>query len=331
MKRMRYLLFQWSRWPHDYLKQALGEECKVVFSKDYKQRVFRYLSGALLVTLKSGRGDTLVCWYDAQAVVTWWLCRILFLKRNVVCLNLLLKQKNTLKNKLASWMYKQALLADNFHATVTSREYGKWLNRSLGINVEFTLLHDVFHDYYEYPQLKESEKNIVFCGGCFGRDWTLMLDIVKDTPEVMFSLVMQNRDYYPLMRKVGKELPQNVIIEHNIPYKLFMQRLCQSKIVCMPLDSEAPQGLTVIFQAAANDKLILTSNNPTTVEYFSSEQLLGTDSKEWSLCIRKCLADEKKRKETAKEFHQFLKNECSEAVFAQTVKRIVESVEKVNG
>ena len=72
------------------------------------------------------------------------------MKRNVVCLNLLLKQKNTLKNKLASWIYKQALLADNFHATVTSREYGKWLNKSLGINVEYTLLHDVFHDYLQF-------------------------------------------------------------------------------------------------------------------------------------------------------------------------------------
>ena len=135
---MRYLLFQWSRWPHDYLKRELGEDCVVVFSKDCKQRVLRYLSGALSVLRRSSRDDVIICWYDAQAVATWWLCRLFFLRREVICLNLLLKQKDTFKNKVASWLYKHALLSDNFCATVTSREYGYWLNEKLGIEKRYS-------------------------------------------------------------------------------------------------------------------------------------------------------------------------------------------------
>ena len=44
---MTYLLFQWSHWDYQYLKRELGEECWVVFSRDYSQRVLRYLSGVV--------------------------------------------------------------------------------------------------------------------------------------------------------------------------------------------------------------------------------------------------------------------------------------------
>ena len=39
---------------------------------------------------------------------------------------------------------------------MTSEAYWKWLNGKLGIDVDYTLLHDVYHDYYEHPELKES-------------------------------------------------------------------------------------------------------------------------------------------------------------------------------
>ena len=325
---MRYLLFQWSRWPHDYLKRELGEDCVVVFSKDCKQRVLRYLSGALSVLRRSSRDDVIICWYDAQAVATWWLCRLFFLRREVICLNLLLKQKDTFKNKVASWLYKHALLSDNFCATVTSREYGYWLNEKLGIDIKYTLLRDVFHHFYEKPELKENECDGVFCGGCYGRDWNLMVEIAKVTPEVNFTLVMQTKNYLDLVKKFRDRMPSNIHMEHNIPYKRFMKLLCKAKIVCMPLDSEAPQGLIVMFEGAANDKLILTSKNPTTEGYFDNSQLFGKDPEEWSRHIKYYLSNDQILLRKAQEFHGFLRKECSEEVFAKTVRGIVENVEK---
>ena len=295
---MVYLLFQWSRWDYQYLQKELGPDCKVIFSKDYSQRVLRYLSGSLKAVCVSSKGDTIVCWYDAQAVLCWWLCQLFFLKRKIVCLNILLKQKPTLKNRMASFLFKKALTAHNFKASVTSRYYGKWLNEKLGIDVDYTLLHDVYHDYYEKPDFKESQHNIVFCGGCYGRDWPLMMEIVKAIPEVKFYLVMTQK-----MEK-----------EHFI----------QSKIVCLPLDCEAPQGLIVLYESAANNKFILTSDTPTTREYFEDSQRLGKDVESWCEAIRYYLSNTDERKKKAIAFHTFLKENCSEQSFATIVRQMVE-------
>ena len=321
---MKYLLFQWSHWDYKYLQRALGPDCRVLFSKDYKQRVLRYLSGSIPVVWKSKKDDTIVCWYDVQAVLCWWICHLLRMRREIVCINLLLKQKPTMKNRMASFLYKRALLAPNFKATVTSRHYGEWLKGKLGIDVNFTLLHDVYHDYYEMPQFAESEKDIVFCGGCYGRDWPLMMEIVKATPEVKFYMVMKGE-----MKKMyfgdmdDGDFPTNVKVLTDIPYQRFMKCLCQSKMVCMPIDCESPQGLIVMFEGAANDKMILTSDTPTTQEYFDDSQRMGKDVNQWRDAIRYYLSHEEERREKASAFHAFLKNECNETAFATTVKKLL--------
>lgn len=325
---MTYLVFQWARWDYEYLQRGLGPECRVLFSKDYKQRVLRYLSGSIPAVWRSKKNDTIVCWYDMQAVMCWWICHLLCLKRHIVCINILLKQKPTLKNRLVSMLYKKALTSRDFKASVTSEAYGKWLNGKLGIDVDYTLLHDVYHDYYEHPELKESEQDIVFCGGCYGRDWPLMMEIVKAMPEVKFYLVMTEVGVKDLRQhgyKKEKDYPKNVKVLVNIPYQRFMKCLCQSKVVCMPLNCESPQGLIVMFEAAANDKLILTSDTPTTEEYFDQGQRLGKDAEDWSSVIRYYLAHDNERKEKAQAFHRYLKETCGEKPFAETVKRMVES------
>lgn len=322
---MIYLLFQWSHWDYKYLQNALGKNSQVVFSKDYSQRVLRYLSGVTKVLRMSGSGDTIVCWYDAQAIVCWWLCKILSMRRKIVCINLLLKQKKTWKNRLVSRLYKRALMDENFKASVTSRYYGDWINEKLGVSVEYTLLHDVYHDYYEMPQWKESEKDIVFCGGCYGRDWPLMMEIVKAMPEVKFCLVMTAEMEKRHFSRMNRQYPENVKVLTDIPYKQFMYCLCLSGMVCMPLDCEAPQGLIVMFEAAANDKLILTSDTPTTREYFGESQRLGKDVNEWCKAISYHLVHQDERQQRAAKFHQFLKEQCNELLFAKKVKEMVEA------
>lgn len=322
---MTFLLFHWSHWEHGYLDRVIHPDA-VVFSKGYRSRFPRNLSGCLRVLKVSHRGDTIICWYDAQAVLCWWICQLLLLKRNIVCINLLLKDKPTWKNRLAQFAYRRALLAKNFKASVTSTAYGEWLNSKLGIDASYTLLHDVYHDSYEMPQFKESKQNIVFCGGCNGRDWSLMLEIVKATPEVKFYMAMDSRSYRGLMIDVAKEdVPSNVIISVDIPFMDFMHRLCQSKIVSMPVDGDAPQGLIVMWEAAANHKLILTSDTVTMKEYFPAEQRLGKDPLQWRDAIRYYLEHEGERHEAAEWFHNYLKDNCGEEYFARTIKSMADS------
>jgi glycosyltransferase involved in cell wall biosynthesis len=149
-----------------------------------------------------------------------------------------------------------------------------------------------------------------------------MMEIVKAMPEVKFYLVMTEVGVKELKMKGFKEekdYPKNVKVLVNIPYQQFMRCLCQSKVMCMPLNCEAPQGLIVMFEAAANDKLILTSDTPTTNEYFEQGQRFGKNIDGWCNAIRYYLAHDDERREKAMAFHKYLKEECGEKQFARTV------------
>ena len=54
--------------------------------------------------------DTLICWYDFMGIITWWLCRFKFKKRKIIILNILLKEKKSIKNKIAHILYRLCLL-----------------------------------------------------------------------------------------------------------------------------------------------------------------------------------------------------------------------------
>lgn len=96
----------------------------------------------------STNGDTLICWYDFMGVLCWWLCKLQCEKRKIVILNILLKDKNSTKNKIARFLYKKALRSNSVEFTVTSMEYGEWLSKQLGLNKKYYLLHDIYHDNY---------------------------------------------------------------------------------------------------------------------------------------------------------------------------------------
>ncbi len=286
-------------------------------------RHWRHFWGSVKVIWRSKKNDTIVGWHYLQAVLAWWMCRLTFRKRRFVCLNVLLKVEKSPKNWLHRYICKKALQADNFKATVTSVPYGKWLNSQLGIDVEYTLLHDVYHDYYYTPQFEEGKsRNIVFSGGSSGRDWELMLDIVKATPEVKFYMIMPGHQYRPFMKKHNGDIPQNVIIDHDLPIKHFMHRLCQSTLVVLPLSINAPAGLTVMYQAAANRRMVITSDAEAMKEYFMPYQLCGKDPAQWCDKIRYYLAHEEERNKENDRFHDFITTQCTEQNYAKTVAKL---------
>ena len=68
--------------------------------------------------------------------------------------------------------------------------------------------------------------------------------------------------------------------------------------------------------------MILTSDTPTTQEYFDECQRMGKDARQWREAIRYYLAHEDERNEKAMAFHAFVKEECLETAFAETVKKL---------
>ena len=268
---MNYIVFDNSCDNHEYIAGALkknGISIEEIYSPSSKYKWIAWLKGASSAICKSSSNDTLIFWYDFQGIISFWICRLLFMKRRIIILNLLLKNKPTLKNKMVSYLYKSALQSTNLEATVTSMEYGKALNHQLGIRKSYTLLHDV------YPFSEEEEReykdcgNKVFCGGNNGRDWELIIKIGQSMPDVQFTLVMPDSAWKHYSKMT---LPENIHIFNNVRLAEFNKLLQESSIVVLPLNTDAPAGLIVIFQAALQQKPIITTSTPVTKEYIDEK------------------------------------------------------------
>lgn len=273
-------------------------------------------------TLKrTSNGDTIICWYDFMGVLLWWLCTLQHKKRKIVILNILLKDKNTLKNKVAQLLYKPALRAKNVTATVTSNEYGAWLNKRLGLHGNYTLLHDIYHSNYATAHSAEIQKGSVFCGGRNSRNWKLIIEVAKEMPDVHFRCVMPQGEY----ERHSPQFSKNIDAKYDIPQKQFLNMLTESEIVIMPLDTEAPAGLIALFQAAANRKMVIASNTMTIREYLGNGRgaLCDSDKKEWVRKIRYYLEHSNERKQCADAFQKFLETECSERHYAEVLMKLI--------
>ncbi len=268
---------------------------------------------------QSSKGDAIICWCDFMAVICWWICKFQFKNRKIIALNILLKDKNSLKNKIAKILYKPVL--NSIKATVTSKEYGEYIKNMLGIERNFVLLHDVYHDTYDISYQGEVIKNSVFCGGRNGRDWDFLIKLAQSLHEVTFNCVMPKDKFEQYKESFSK----NMNIKTDISEDEYLKFMCQSEIVVMPLDTEAPAGLIALFQAAANNKLIITSDTITTTEYFSNKKgiLLGKDLEDWKGAIKYFLKNPQKRDKYINELRDFLENKCSEKEYARIISELI--------
>lgn len=318
---MIHILYDNPKDNQSFISRYLSIPVHEWYSPRKERKIAGWIKGCVEVLKGSSRGDVIVCWFDFQAVLCDWLCRILRLKRDIICINLMLKDKSTLKNRIVSSMYKRALLSSRFRASVTSVAYGEWLNRKLGICVTYFLLHDVFRENYKYEAAKEDSGKSVFCGGRNGRDWEFILKVAQAIPEVKFNIVMPREVY----EKHLSEYRDNMNIRYDLSYAGFMEELCSSSLVCLPLDTEAPAGLIVLFQAAANRKMVITTQTPSTSEYITPERgsALPNEIEEWVCAIRYFLDRKSEADGKALNLFEFLREECSEEAFVNGLERMI--------
>ena len=244
-----------------FIASKIKSDYEVVYPSKRCNSIREQVLACIECVEQTKQDDIIVCWYDFMGVICWWLCKIQRKKRNIIALNLLLKNKSTIKNKIAKYLYKKALNAENFHATVTSKEYGYWINTVLGIESDYTLLRDVYHDnVWEVEDSVDLIPNSVFCGGRNGRDWGMFFKLAEKMPDIHFNCVLSKEEYE--IHKMS--FRNNVNAKYEVPEEEFMRFMCQSDMVVMPLDTEAPAGLTVLLQAAANNILNITSDTVTT-------------------------------------------------------------------
>ena len=168
-----------------FLTAAFEKEYKEIYPEWRCTSIKQMLSVCSTTVKRTKSGDTIVCWYDFMGVLCWWLSKLTNKKIKVIAINILLKDKNTTKNKVAKYLYKKALCSNSFAATVTTVEYGRYINEILNTKVNFTLLHDVYHQNYTLNKRVETKVNTVFCGGRNGRDsYAAHISLMKATLQI---------------------------------------------------------------------------------------------------------------------------------------------------
>ena len=304
-----------------FISEKINLKIKEIYSPKSNKLIVGWIKGCFKLLKQSRKIDIVVCWYDFQAVLCYWFIRLTCRQRKIVCINLLLKDKASTKNKVVAWLYKKALKSKHFVASVTSVEYGNHLKQRLGLAKELFLLHDVFHENYKVNNSTDIRPNTVFCGGRNGRDWKFMIEVAKVMPHVLFQLVMPKVTY----DEYQHELPSNVVAKYNLSMNDFMKEMCSSEIVALPLDTEAPAGLIVLFQAAANLKYIITTDTMTTREYLSDGRgcLLPNEVEVWKKAINEKLGNVKSNIIASEKLLNFLESECSERKFVEGVETMI--------
>ncbi|MCQ2049473.1 MAG: hypothetical protein MJZ22_00455 [Candidatus Saccharibacteria bacterium] len=313
----RYILFD-NQENYDFL---ISDFDKAFYSPKCQNKIISWITGAFNVLIHSKRKDTIVCWFDFQAIIVYYLS-FLFGKRKIVCINLLLKPKSSIKNTIVTILYKRALSSKYFHATVTAPKYGDLLNKKFGKIFHYTLLRDVYHSYYENATVcHQTISKSIFCGGRNGRDWEFLLNLAEKMIDYSFYFVVPAEIY----DRHKSNIPQNVHFSVDVPYNIFMDIMLQSQIVLMPLDTEAPAGLIVLFQTIANQKPFIVSRTATTESYiFNNEDFfIPNDLSKWEEKIHEITECYDIYCEKVLKLRASLEKNCNEMVFKKKIQDLI--------
>jgi glycosyltransferase involved in cell wall biosynthesis len=282
-----------------------------------------WLKGSYKAVAKAGKNDVILSWFDFQAVLCYWFSLFLFRPCKIIAVNILLKEKRTMKNRLATILYKKALGSKRFFATITSREAGTYLNKRFGFDASYVILRDVY-SYRYMEQNFEDNGYTVFVGGLNGRDWPTAFRVAKRMPDVTFYMVCSKEVY-----DTSAHSYPNVLLYCNLSVDEFIETQKRCSVTYLPLNTKAPAGLIVLFQAAALSKAVVISDTPATRAYVSDRTggMVGMyDSDAAVEKIRFFLERPDIRKEKSRRLKSFLQAFCSEKNYMDTIRRLIESV-----
>jgi len=224
-------------------------------------------------------------------------------------------------------MYKYALRSGRTEATVSSESFAQMLNRKLKIDKSYTIMKDVYK-YAEIESPFADKGRKVFVGGSNGRDWEAAFRVAATMPDVEFSFV-----YTGSARYSPDAVSPNIRLYNNIPVEEFIDIQRRCSITYLPLLTEAPAGLIVMYQAAALNQLVIMTGTITTREYITEERgclVPMYDSDKAVERIRYYLENINERELKSCTLKAYLRENCSESAYVDTINRLIFKLLDIN-
>jgi len=284
-----------------------------------------YLKLALNCLIKSKKNEIIVCFLDVQALYLFLLSRMLFKKRDIVVLNIMLNDQKDLITNIKRYLFKLMLENEHVYPTVTSYNLSSHYKKLLNLpNKEFYLLHDCYGGLGEYKRSYKNGEGYVFCGGINGRDWSGLLEIAKLLPKVKFVIVGPKKD------TLGNHGLSNIDYYFDIPFQKFQELLEDCSLLALPLNTQAPAGLIVIFTAGLISKPVITTDNITLREYITNGEngvliKLG-DYENFAKELNLVISNEQKQKMFGEKLYSRIEAMGSPKVFVDTIVKITSQI-----
>jgi len=284
-----------------------------------------YLRSAVEVIIRSKKNDIIVSFLDIHGLYIYLIGKLFLQKRYYIPLNIMINNNADVINKIKLVFYRFYIGNKMVYPTVSSsylqEKYRLLLNLAYK---EFYILHDSYGQLDELETNSCQDEEYCFCGGTNGRDWDFLYLLAEELPEINFVLIGAGVDF-----SLDHNLP-NIKYFFNIPFNEFNKKLSRASVLLMPLKTEAPAGLIVLYSAALLSKPVIISDTLTTKEYvFNGENgflIYGKDVEKWKSTIRFLMNNPNKRIELGKNNKKKMKQIGSPELY---IKDLVKFLEKV--
>lgn len=302
-----------------------------VYSKSRISRIFllhrQYIHLALKGLTKGKNKDIIICYLDVLGLYVFMLSKFLFMNREVIIINIMFNDKRDFISILKRMFFKIMLGSRYVHPTVASSSLTGIYQDIFNLPAkEFSVIHDCYGSLGKFRKEFEEGNGYVFCGGMNGRDWKTMVKAAYLLPEIRFVIVGPRKD------TLGSDFPSNISYNYDIPFAEFLESVRACSVVALPLNTEAPAGLIVLFLSALMCKPVITTDNATTKEYIIQEEsgilVKMNDPDGLAEGIKNLMINNQKQKEYGEKLYRHVEEIGSPGTFVNKIINLIQKIER---
>jgi len=228
----------------------------------------KYTKGAYQAVRDSKKDDVIIGTNFHVGAIASLFCILFRKKNNVLALNLILNDKSIVINFIRGLVLYVSFKNSNFYCTINDfsliKLYSKYFLNDVDESRFFGLL-DVYENKQKLIPTNENE-NYVFSGGETSRDWETLFNAANDMPNTKFICIARERLFPKLV------VPKNVELIFDVSFKRFLEYLKKCSIVVLPVNSEGPSGLLVLFDATSLGKPTITTETNVVKNYIINQK-----------------------------------------------------------
>ena len=305
----------------DYNRSQKRLERIVSVHKEYVKLAFKTVSVV-------DKGDLIVCWLDLIGLYTYIGLRLFGKRNKILVLNLMVNNDSSFISTVKRLVYKYFLRSTNSYFTLTSEHLKElYFDYFPNCNREnLFVLNDCFEDlaYLSKSDVQSLSDNSIFCGGRNSRDWNVAFEIARLNPAYNFIYVVPDKSVVP------KHVSKNVTVHENISKSKFNSLIANSALVILPLTTDAPAGLIVLYLSGLLKKALIISDSLSVRNYITHGKngiiVKDTQIRNFSEAIRNIMEDDIYRNKLANSLNRSVMDVGSPESFYRELTSIIKSI-----